>query len=72
MSMSYCRSYTYVGYPIVNEREVESRVEIRYTRSSMDWIKDMKVRLGELDMQVRSNGKGFTTQKEMGREVRGI
>ena len=63
---------TYAGYPIVNEREVESRVEIRYTRSSMDWIKEMKVRLGELDMQVRSNGKGFTTQKEMGREVRGI
>ena len=56
----------------MNEREVESRVEIRYTRSSMDWIKEMKVRLGELDMQVRSNGKGFTTQKEMGREVRGI
>ena len=56
----------------MNEREVESRVEIRYTRSSMDWIKEMKVRLGELDMQARSNGKGFTTQKEMGREVRGV
>ena len=50
---------TYVGYPIVNEREVENRVEIRYTRSSMDWIKEMKVRLVELDRQARSDGKGF-------------
>ena len=56
----------------MNEREVENREKTRYTKSSFEWIKEMKVRLGELDMQVRSNGKGFTTQKEMGREVREI
>ena len=43
----------------MNDREVENRGEKRHKESNMDWVIEMKVRLVELERQVKSNGNGF-------------
>ena len=50
----------------MNDREVENRGEKRHKESNMDWVIEMKVRLVELERQVKSNGNGFMARLKKG------